>query len=334
MRLGSIADPSRLSAGGTVTTERARVTIVLPCLNEGAGLRAMAATLESAFSGDSDHQVTALFVDDGSTDETWQTIQELAKTRREIRYRGLRLRDHRGKAAALAVGIRDAVAASDYVAVMDSDGQHDPSVLPTMVRSSVQTARPVIAARTDYRRGTIPRLGTAGLGTAARVLGVTFDPALSEFMVLPVRVAQTLTASTRLGFLPLVPLVQALKVEYDEQPVKVLPRNGTDPRTRWGLADLWHKAIMHLLVDPWSLLPRITFLIAGLVVVLGGYGLAVGIWSMVQGTFLGIGSVLVAVVMVFAALAALMCVTLGVAVVSYQSTAGLATQPGIEEEAA
>ena len=114
--------------------------------------------------------------------------------------------------------------------------------------------------------------------------------------------------------------------------MKVLPRNGADPRSRWGLADLWHKAIMHLLVDPWSLLPRITLLIAGLVVLLGGYGLVVGVWSMVQGTFLGIGSVLVAVVMVFAALAALMCATLGIAVVSYQSSASLAAQSAVQEE--
>lgn len=310
----------------------ARVTIVLPCLNEGAGLRSLACDLATAFADFPQLRITALFVDDGSTDDTWQVIRELAQREWGLRVRGVRLRGHQGKAAAQAAGMREAVPAADYVAVMDSDGQHDVAWLPAMVQRSIKAGTPVVASRTDYHRNVVARVGTAGLSLAARALGVAFDPSLSEFMVLPSSVARALTASSRLGLLPLVPLLQALHVELAEEQVRVLPRNGADTRTRWGLADLWHKAIMHLLSDPWSMLPRITLLIAGLLLVLGGYGLLVGVWSIIQGTFLGIGSVLMAMVIVFGALAALTCVTLGVAVVSYQSSASLAVQLGVDEE--
>ncbi|HEX6878286.1 MAG TPA: glycosyltransferase, partial [Nocardioidaceae bacterium] len=60
-----------------------RVTLVLPCLNESAGLRTLMGALEKAFSQTPHLTVTALFVDDGSTDDTQRVLQRFAS---RIRY--------------------------------------------------------------------------------------------------------------------------------------------------------------------------------------------------------------------------------------------------------
>ncbi|HSF35559.1 MAG TPA: hypothetical protein VLA70_05555, partial [Nocardioides sp.] len=80
-----------------------------------------------------------------------------------------------------------------------------------------------------------------------------------------------------------------------------------------------------LLANPWALLPRMAVAIAVTVVLLGSYGLGVGIASIVHGTFLGVGSVLVAIVLVFAVLAGLQLVTLGLVVVLFRTISQSAT---------
>ncbi len=67
-----------------------------------------------------------IFIDDGSTDNTWGLVRELRAG--DERVRGIRHRRNFGKAQALANGF--AVAGGDVIVTMDADLQDDPDELP------------------------------------------------------------------------------------------------------------------------------------------------------------------------------------------------------------
>jgi len=108
------------------STPRPAVSIVVPGLNEAESLPLLAAQIREALAGTAYELV---FVDDGSTDETWRVIKELNDADSAVR--GVRLRANFGKAMALAAGFERARA--DVVVMMDADLQDDPSDLPRML---------------------------------------------------------------------------------------------------------------------------------------------------------------------------------------------------------
>ncbi|MFM8401745.1 MAG: glycosyltransferase family 2 protein, partial [Pirellula sp.] len=70
-----------------------------------------------------------VFVDDGSSDHSWQVIEGLAASRGSMR--AIRFRRNFGKAAALAAGFKEA--SGDILITMDADLQDDPKEIPRML---------------------------------------------------------------------------------------------------------------------------------------------------------------------------------------------------------
>jgi len=70
-----------------------------------------------------------LFVDDGSSDGTWEVIGSLASA--DSRVRGIRFRRNFGKAAALGAAFKRAT--GDTIVTLDADLQDDPSEVPRML---------------------------------------------------------------------------------------------------------------------------------------------------------------------------------------------------------
>ena len=68
-----------------------------------------------------------IFVDDGSTDNSWEVIQELAAENPD-RIKAIRFRRNLGKAEALAAGWQEC--SGDFVFTMDADLQDDPAEIP------------------------------------------------------------------------------------------------------------------------------------------------------------------------------------------------------------
>lgn len=94
-------------------------SFVIPVMNEEA-------TLETLFNGIREHtddSFEVIFIDDGSTDDSWNVIQSLVDLNSECR--GIRFRSNRGKAAGLQTGF-DA-ARGKIIFTMDADLQDDPS---------------------------------------------------------------------------------------------------------------------------------------------------------------------------------------------------------------
>lgn len=101
------------------------LSIVVPVFNEEDSLRTLTEEINKAIDP-LDKQLDLIFVDDGSTDQSWARITELA--REDGRVRGIRFRRNFGKAAALVAGFRAAI--GDITMTLDADLQDDPNEIP------------------------------------------------------------------------------------------------------------------------------------------------------------------------------------------------------------
>ncbi len=104
------------------------LTVVVPAYNESEGLREFHARLAAVFA-DLDLDCSVLYVDDGSRDDTWSVMRNLASGDRRVGT--LRLSRNFGKELALTAGLDHADA--DAVVVIDADLQDPPELIPAFV---------------------------------------------------------------------------------------------------------------------------------------------------------------------------------------------------------
>ncbi|HYC32298.1 MAG TPA: glycosyltransferase [Gemmatimonadales bacterium] len=108
----------------------AAVTVVVPCYNEQQSLPYLANTLRGvAREWAGQYRFEFVFVDDCSTDGTWDTLQRTFGAERNCTL--LRHERNRGVAAAIQTGIH--AARSDIVCSMDCDCTYDPVDLGRMI---------------------------------------------------------------------------------------------------------------------------------------------------------------------------------------------------------
>lgn len=99
------------------------LTVVVPCFNEADAIEQLVARLTELRNdlSDLDH-FGVLIVDDGSSDDTWQVIQDATADLDWVDC--LRHRENCGITAAIMTGLR--AATTKYVATLDSDCTYDP----------------------------------------------------------------------------------------------------------------------------------------------------------------------------------------------------------------
>ena len=105
------------------------LSVIIPVYNEEESLP----ELEKWISGvcrDNNIIYEAIFVDDGSSDRSWQAIEKLAAENAAVK--GLRFRRNYGKAAALYQGFE--AATGDVIITMDADLQDSPDEIPGLMR--------------------------------------------------------------------------------------------------------------------------------------------------------------------------------------------------------
>jgi glycosyltransferase involved in cell wall biosynthesis len=108
---------------------KTELSIVIPVLNERDALPGLFDELQIACASVG-RSWEAVFVDDGSTDGSWEVLEGLARAHPEIS--AVKLRRNFGKSAALAVGF--AHTHGDVVVTLDGDGQDDPAEIPALLR--------------------------------------------------------------------------------------------------------------------------------------------------------------------------------------------------------
>lgn len=101
------------------------ITIVVPLLNEAESLPELTSWIKKVTDANN-FSYEIIFVDDGSTDNSWAVITQLSKENPYVK--GLRFRRNYGKSAALNEGFK--VAQGNVVITMDADLQDSPDEIP------------------------------------------------------------------------------------------------------------------------------------------------------------------------------------------------------------
>ena len=106
------------------------ISVIIPLFNEEESLRELFEWIKRVMT---EHNLTyeVIFVNDGSTDHSWQVIEQLRDENPEV-VRGIKFRRNYGKSPALYCGF--AKAAGDVVITMDADLQDSPNEIPELYR--------------------------------------------------------------------------------------------------------------------------------------------------------------------------------------------------------
>ena len=138
--------------------------IVIPCYNEEAVLpitaplfrdKLLSLTQQGKISPDS----RVLFVNDGSRDNTWNLICQLAKE--DAHFKGICLSRNRGHQNALLAGLMEAKDKCDITISIDCDGQDDINAMDAMVDEYLSGAEIVYGVRSKRDTDTFFKRFTA-----------------------------------------------------------------------------------------------------------------------------------------------------------------------------
>ncbi len=105
------------------------VSIVVPLLNEEESLPELAAWIDKVNNA-AQFSYELIFIDDGSTDNSWKVIQAISQSQKNVK--AIRFRRNYGKSAALNEGFK--IAAGEVVITMDADLQDSPEEIPELVQ--------------------------------------------------------------------------------------------------------------------------------------------------------------------------------------------------------
>lgn len=107
------------------------ISIVVPLFNEDESLKELTLWIEKVVI---EHQLSTeiVFVDDGSTDKSWDVINQLKNDIKKIDIHGIKFQRNYGKSAALYCGFK--AAQGDVVITMDADLQDSPDEISGLYR--------------------------------------------------------------------------------------------------------------------------------------------------------------------------------------------------------
>src|SRR5437879_11977680 len=105
------------------------ISVVIPVYNEQDSLAVLYDELNRTAQA-ANLRFEILFVDDGSSDGSWDVIRALAEQHADVH--GIRFRRNFGKAAALSAGF--AAARGDVIMTLDADLQDDPAEIPNFLK--------------------------------------------------------------------------------------------------------------------------------------------------------------------------------------------------------
>ncbi|SDQ66287.1 glycosyltransferase family 2 protein [Flagellimonas zhangzhouensis] len=117
-----------------------QISIVIPLLNEQESLKELHDWIVNVMQ--SNHfSYEILFIDDGSTDGSWETISELSNVNSNVK--AIRFLKNFGKSQALHAGFK--AAQGDVVITMDADLQDNPEEIPELYQMITQEGYHVVS---------------------------------------------------------------------------------------------------------------------------------------------------------------------------------------------
>lgn len=203
-----------------------KLTIVVPAYNEEEVLPDSVRTLLSVedklissqmFDSSSD----ILIVDDGSTDDTWNIINE--ENERNKRITGIKFSRNFGHQNALIAGMTEAIKTADIVVTIDADLQDDPNAIEKMTREFLNGSDIVYGVRNDRHTDTwFKRTSAGAFYRILNVLGVHLIRNHADFRLMSKRAVEVLLEykERNLFIRGMIPLIgfQSSKVYYKRSP--------------------------------------------------------------------------------------------------------------------
>ena len=145
------------------------ISVRVPLFNEAESLPELATWIQRVMK-ENNFSYEIIFINDGSTDNSWDVIEELSK--KDSNIHGIKFRRNYGKSPALYCGFERAQ--GDVVITMDADLQDSPDEIPTLYRMVKEEGYDLVSGykkkRYDPLSKTIPtKLFNA---TARKVSGI------------------------------------------------------------------------------------------------------------------------------------------------------------------
>ncbi|MHC3376331.1 glycosyltransferase family 2 protein [Ligilactobacillus equi] len=199
-----------------------KLTIVIPCYNEEKVLPETIKELGDILNALIDtKEVSAnsklLFVDDGSSDMTWNLIEKYQYEHDYVT--GLKFTRNYGHQNALLAGMETAVSSSDMIITIDADLQDDVNAITQMIDKYYEGNDVVYGVRNSRKTDTFFKRRTAlAFYSVMQKLGVNLVPDSADYRLLSKRATQGLLdfKERNLFLRGMVPLVgyKSAKVYY------------------------------------------------------------------------------------------------------------------------
>lgn len=145
------------------------ISVIIPLYNEEESLPELYSWIARVMK-DNGYSYEVIFVNDGSTDNSWKVIEELSRKADEVK--GIKFRRNYGKSPALYCGFKEAQ--GNVVITMDADLQDSPDEIPELYRMITEDGYDLVSGykqkRYDPLSKTIPtKLFNA---TARKISGI------------------------------------------------------------------------------------------------------------------------------------------------------------------
>ena len=145
------------------------ISVVIPLYNEDESLPELYNWIERVMN-ENHFSFEVIFVNDGSTDHSWEVIEGLKEKSENVR--GIKFRRNYGKSPALFCGFKEAQ--GDVVITMDADLQDSPDEIPELYRMITQDGYDLVSGYKQKRYDPISKTIPTKLfnATARKVSGI------------------------------------------------------------------------------------------------------------------------------------------------------------------
>lgn len=123
------------------------ITVIVPLYNEEESLPELYSWIERVMN-ENKFSFEVIFVNDGSTDHSWEVIRQLSERSEHVR--GIKFRRNYGKSPALYCGFE--AAKGDVVITMDADLQDSPDEIPELYRMITEDGYDLVSGYKQNRK--------------------------------------------------------------------------------------------------------------------------------------------------------------------------------------
>jgi glycosyltransferase involved in cell wall biosynthesis len=239
--------------------DSALVSFIIPCFNEEEALPIFLNEIENYMDQIPKFESEIILINDGSTDSTLDAMKSIQKQFNKVTI--LDLPEQSGKIKAQAIGVEHISLSSNICIFIDADGQHDPKYLEEMIKLIHLEQKTTFTLRLNNQRTILARTGVAVLKIISKIIGISYNSNISEFIGIPSNIIKIISTDSRFGVFPIVLLIEQKVKEKEFIKIKIRPRYKTalinKKKTRHLPIDLYKKGFFYLFSNVYEILFRV-----------------------------------------------------------------------------